>query len=163
MPLYLPTASMEPCALDQAPRGTIFLPFGGPLLLVGEVDQHDLAIRLSGDEPFTTVPFSRDERSTVRGVLLGEALFDSDIDTAYRARDSNSAPGDLIRGQACTSIVGVHEDGGTFEVAVRGDPQRGLEAGFAGWRLGVKGRDGEFLPVFERAVAQRRQAANSNG
>ena len=163
MPLLLPTATMEPCALGQVPRGSLFLPFSGVVLLVGEVDQHDLAVRLGGGDAFTTIPFSRDERSGVRGVVLGAALFEADAESAYRVRDGNYAAGDLILGQACTSIAGAHEDGGPFEVAVLGDPQRGLEAGFTGWRVGVAGRDGRFLPVFERCAPKPRKAANSNG
>ncbi len=163
MPLYVPTATMEPCALDQVARGSLFLPFSGPPLLVGEVDQHDLAVKLGGEAAFTTITFSRDERSTVRGITLGEALFEADAEPVYRSRNSNYAAGDLILGQGCTSIIGVHEDGGAFEVAVLGDPQRGLEAGFTGWRIGVKGRDGSFVTVFERNTQTSRRAANSNG
>ena len=163
MPLYLPTQTMEPCTLAEAPRGSVFVPFGQAPLLVGEVDQHDIAVRLGGEHPFTTIAFSRDERSTVRGIVIGEALFDGDPESAYRVKDANCAGGDVILGRAGTSIVGCHEDGSEFEVTILGDPTRGLEAGFSAWRLGIKGRDGAFVVVFERAAAAKRKAANSNG
>ena len=162
MPIFLPTETMEPCTLSDAARGTVFVPFGQPPLLVGEVDQHDIAIRLGGDQPFTAIAFSRDERSTVRGLMIGEALFEGDPDSAYRVKDANCSGGDIILGKSSTSIVGVHEDGSEFEVTILGDPTRGAEAGFSVWRLGVKGRDGAFVPVFERTAARKR-AANSNG
>ena len=163
MPLYLPTRSMEPCTLAEAVRGGVFVPFGHPPLLVGEVDQHDIAVRLGGDQPFTTIAFSRDERSTVRGLMIGEALFEADPESAYRVKDANCSGGDVILGKSSTSIVGVHEDGSEFEVAILGDPTRGAEAGFSVWRLGVAGRDGAFVPVFERVPSLRHKAANSNG
>ena len=163
MPLFLPTQTMEPCTLAEAARGTVFVPFGHPPLLVGEVDQHDIAVKLGGDQPFTTVAFSRDERSNVRGLVIGEALFEGDPESAYRVRDANCAGGDIILGRAGTSIVGVHEDGSEFEVTILGDPVRGLEAGFTLWRLGVKGRDGGFAAVFERVPSAKKKAANSNG
>jgi hypothetical protein len=162
VPFYVPTDIMEPCTLAEAPRGSVFLPFGHAPMLVGEVDQHDIAVRLGGDTPFSVVAFSRDERSTIRGLAIGEAIFDVDPEIAYRARDSNYSAGDLIVGKACTAIVGTHEDGTAFEVAILGDPQRGMEAGFPCWRLGVIGRDGEFVIVFDRRAPGRR-AANSNG
>jgi len=163
MPFYIPTSEMEPCTLAEAPRGSVFLPFGHPPMLIGEVDQHDIAVRLAGDAPFSVIAFSRDERSNVRGLAIGEAIFDADPESAYRARDSNYAAGDLIVSKACTAIVGTHEDGTAFEVAILGDPQRGPEAGFTCWRLGVTGRDGKFATVFERPAPARRAAANSNG
>ncbi|MDB5662959.1 MAG: hypothetical protein JWM38_1149 [Sphingomonas bacterium] len=163
MTLYVPTATMEPCTLAEAPRGSLFLPFGAPPLLVGEVDQHDLAIRLGGENPFTALAFSRDERSNVRGVSIGAALFDADPTTAYRGREATYAAGDLILATASTSIVGVHEDGTIFEVAVLGDPHRGPGAGFTSWRVGVIGRHDEFVTIYERPVHSRRNAANNNG
>jgi hypothetical protein len=153
---------MEPCTLAEAPRGSLFLPFGHGPMLIGEVDQHDIAVKLAGEAPFSVVAFSRDERSNIRGLAIGEAIFDADPEGAYRSRDTNGAPGDLIVSKACTAIVGTHEDGTAFEVAILGDPQRGPEAGFPCWRVGVIGRDGKFLPVFERPAPGRR-AANSNG
>lgn len=162
MPLYVPTATMEPCTLAEAPGGSVFLPFGQAPMLVGEVDQHDIAVRLGGAGAFGVVAFSRDERSNVRGLTIGPAMFDADPESAYRVRDANYAAGDLIIGKSSTSIVGVHEDGTEFEVAILGDPQRGAAAGFGCWRLGVAGRDGMFVPVFERTPSQRK-AANSNG
>ena len=161
MPLYIPVTAMEPCTLAEAPRGSVFLPFGHSPMLVGEVDQHDIAVRLGGDTPFGVTAFSRDERSKVHGLAIGEAIFDADPETAYRATDSNYSAGDLIVGKACTSIVAVHEDGTAFEVAILGDPQRGPEAGFNAWRLGVIGRDGAFVTVYERPRPQR-SAANGN-
>jgi hypothetical protein len=161
MPLYIPVATMEPCTLAEAPRGSVFMPFGHAPMLVGEVDQHDIAVRLGGDGPFGVIAFSRDERSKVRGLSIGEAIFDGDPESAYRATDSNYSAGDLIISKACTSIIGVHEDGTAFEVAILGDPQRGAEAGFTTWRLGVAGRDGAFVPVYERAKPAR-TAANGN-
>ncbi len=162
MPLYLPTLTMEPCTLAEAARGSVFVPFGQAPLLVGEVDQHDIAVRLGGDHSFTTIAFSRDERSTVRGLMIGQALFDGDPESAYRVKDANCSGGDIILGKSSTSIVGVHEDDSEFEVTILGDPTRGAEAGFSLWRLGVKGRDGAFVAVFERTAAKRK-AANSNG
>ena len=163
MPLYLPTHTMEPCTLSDAARGSVFVPFGQAPLLVGEVDQHDIAVKLGGDHPFTTIAFSRDERSSVRGLVIGEALFDGDPESAYRVKDANCAGGDIILGKSSTSIVGVHEDGSEFEVTILGDPTRGAEAGFSAWRLGVQGRDGAFVAVFERVPSAKHKAANSNG
>jgi hypothetical protein len=154
MPLYIPVEAIEPCTLADAPQGCVFLPFGHAPMLVGEVDQHDIAVWLGGPQPFGVIAFSRDERSSVRGIVLGRAIFDGDIETAYRARDSNYAAGDLIVGKSCTSIIGTHEDGTAFEVAVLGDPQRGAEAGLTAWRVGIAGRDGAFLPIYERVRVQ---------
>ena len=162
MPLYVPTATISPCTLAEAPGGSVFLPFGHAPMLVGEVDQHDIGVWLGGEHPFSVIAFSRDERSNVRGVVLGAALFEGDAETAYRVKDSNYAAGDLIVGRSSTSIVGTHEDGTAFEVAIIGDPQRGMEAGFTGWRLGVAGRQGEFVQVHEHAKPNGRKAANSN-
>lgn len=163
MTLYLPLRTMEPCTLSDAARGTVFVPFGHPPLLVGEVDQHDIAVKLGGDQPFTTIAFSRDERSSVRGLVIGEAIFEGDPESAYRIRDANCSGGDIILGKSSTSIVGVHEDGSEFEVTILGDPVRGAEAGFGVWRLGVPGRDGAFVAVFERTAMAKKKAANSNG
>jgi hypothetical protein len=163
MPLYLPTATIEPCTLAEAPSGSVFLQLGGGILIVGEVDQHDIAVRLTGEVPFTGVPFSRDERSNVRGIVAGQALFEVDAETAYRVRDANYATGDVVLGKGSTSIIGMQEDGGVFEVTILGDPQRGLEAGFTTWRLGVAGRDGQFCLLFDRTRAGKHKAANSNG
>jgi hypothetical protein len=144
MPLYVP----------------VFLPFGHAPMLVGEVDQHDIAVWLGGPAPFSVIAFSRDERSNVRGLNLGRAIFDGDPESAFRARDSNYAAGDMIVCKACTSIVATHEDGTAFEVAILGDPHRGPQAGFGVWRLSVAGRGG-IVPIYERP-APARQAANSN-
>jgi hypothetical protein len=163
MPVYVPTSTMLPCTLAEAPRGSVFLPFGQAPMLVGEVDQHDMAVRLGGDGAYTTVPFSRDERSNVRGVIIGAALFEADPESAYRVKDGDYKPGDLVLGRGSTSIVATNEDGAAFEVAILGDPQRGLEAGFTAWRVGVAGRAGEFVPVLERTLGPRRSHANSNG
>jgi hypothetical protein len=162
MPLYLPTAIMEPCTLAEAPQGSVFIPFGQAPIVVGEVDQHDIGVRLGGDTPFSIITFSRDERSNVRGVIIGRATFEADPTTAFRARDGNCAPGDLIIGKVWTSIVATHEDGTAFEVAILGDPQRGPEAGFGGWRLKVAAQDGNTATVFERCPSPHRPAANSN-
>lgn len=161
MPLYVPVTALEPCTLAEALQGSVFLPFDQAPMLVGEVDQHDVAVRLGGDAPFSVVNFSRDERSNVRGLAVGRAMFEADPESAYRARDANYAAGDLIVGKACTSIIATHEDGTMFEVAILGDPRRGPEAGFRSWRLGVAGRDGAFVPIYERPQADRR-AANCN-
>ncbi|MDB5689731.1 MAG: hypothetical protein JWL91_1607 [Sphingomonas bacterium] len=161
MPLYIPVATMEPCTLSEAPQGWVFLPFGHAPMLVGEVDQHDIAVWLGGHTPFGVTAFSRDERSNVRGLAIGRAIFDADPESAYRARDSNYAAGDLITGKSCTSIVATHEDGTAFQVAILGDPQRGPEAGFTAWRLGVAGRGEAFVPVYERGKAVP-PAANGN-
>ena len=67
MPLYVPSANIEPCTLAEAPRGSVFLPFGHAPMLVGEVDQHDIAVKLGGEAPFSVVAFSRDERSNRPG------------------------------------------------------------------------------------------------
>lgn len=162
MPLYIPAATMEPCTLAEAPQGWVFVPFGQAPMLVGEVDQHDIAVWLGGPTPFGVITFSRDERSSVRGLAIGEAIFDADPESAYRVRDTNDAPGDLITGKSCTSIVAAHEDGTAFEVAILGDPQRGPQAGFTTWRLGVAGRGEAFIPVYERAPKAPRTAANGN-
>lgn len=163
MAVYVPMEGMAPCTLAEAPRGSVFLPFGAAPMLVGEVDQHDIAVHLGGDQPYTTIAFSRDERSTVRGVVIGTAMFEADPESAYRLRDGDHRAGDLILGKASTSIVATHEDDTAFEVAILGDPQRGLEAGFSRWRVGVAGRGGGFVPVLERTRAEHARAANSNG
>jgi hypothetical protein len=47
-------------------------------------------------------------------------------------------------------------------VAILGDPQRGPEAGFGGWRLRVATPNGPAVTVFERCPAPHGPAANSN-